>query len=249
MSYNPFSLRDKTILVTGASSGIGRAISIECSKMGANIIATARNKERLEETISALEEGNHKQFLADINVEDDLKGLIDFLPPLDGVVLCAGIGETILLRFAKRKKINSMFETNFFAQIELLRLLQTKKLVKNGGSVIAISSIGGNYSFDLGNGPYGATKAALSSWMKFAAQEFASREIRANSICPGMIHTPLADDNEILSKEDLLKYSDEIPLKRFGKPEEVAWAAIYLLSDASKWVTGTEIIIDGGTTL
>lgn len=249
MNLNPFNLIGKNILVTGASSGIGRAICIECSKMGAHILASARNEERLIDTLNSLEGNEHQYIISDLTIESDLNNLINNLPKLDGVVLSAGIGETILLQFASRKKITNMFETNFFAQIELLRLLQKKKLLNKGASIVAISSIGGNYAFNLGNGPYGSTKAALNSWMKFAAQELASKQIRVNCICPGMVHTPLADESKSISKEDLESYTQSIPLKRFGYPEEIAYGAVYLLSDASKWVTGTDLIIDGGTIL
>lgn len=249
MAYNPFSLKDKTILVTGASSGIGKAICIEGSRMGATIIATARNEQRLKETQSLMEGCENSILVADLTIEEDVKNLIDKLPPLDGVVLCAGIGETLLTQFASRKKINPIFETNFFAQTELLRLLLKKKLLKKESSVVAISSIGGNYAINLGNGPYGAAKAALSTWMKFVAQEVGQKQIRVNCICPGMIHTPLVDEPGAFSEEELKRYTEAIALKRFGEPQEVAYAAIYLLSDASKWVTGTDLIIDGGTTL
>ncbi len=249
MTYNPFSLQGKKILVTGASSGIGRCTAIECAKSGATVIITARNKERLEQTISLLPGVDHSFIVADITTESDLDNLINQLPSLDGVVLSAGIGITVPLQFATRKKINPIFETNLFAQTELLRLLQKKKLLKNGASIVAIASIGGTIAFNLGNGPYGAAKAALQSWMKFAAQELASRKVRVNCICPGMIHTPLVDTPGAFSAEELKTYTDAIPLKRFGEPEEIAWGAIYLLSDASSWTTGTSLIIDGGTTI
>ena len=247
--YNPFSLEGKTILITGASSGIGKATAIECSKMGASVIITGRNKTRLEDTFSKLISNNHKAISADLTIDEQLKKLISELPKLDGVVLCAGIGETIPLQFASRKKVEPIFETNFFSQIELLRLLQKKKLLETEGSVVAISSIGGNFAINHGNGPYGASKAALLSWMKFAALEFAPRKIRVNCICPGMVHTPLIDNPGAVSEEDLKKYEQSIPLQRFGEPREIALACVYLLSNASKWVTGTQLVIDGGTVL
>lgn len=247
--YNPFSLEGKTILVTGASSGIGKATAIECSKMGAIVIITGRNQLRLDDTLSKMKNQNHTEISADLTIDEQLKTLVLELPKLDGVVLCAGIGDTLPLQFATRKKIEPIFETNFFSQIELLRLLQKKKLLKNEASVVAISSIGGNFAINLGNGPYGSSKAALLSWMKFAAQELAPRNIRVNCVCPGMVHTPLVDTPSAFSEDELKTYTQSIPLRRFGEPEEIALACVYLLSDASKWITGTELIIDGGTTL
>lgn len=248
-SYNPFSLKDKTILVTGASSGIGQATAIECSRLGADVIISGRNEERLRKTYSKLNKGGHSVVIADLTVKDEIEKLIHSIPLIHGIVLCAGIGNTILTQFASRKKIDLIFETNFFAQVEFMRMLQKKKKIYEGGSVVAISSIGGPFAINLGNGPYGASKSALLTWMKFLAQELAPRKIRVNCVCPGMVHTPLVDTEGTFSKEELESYKASIPFHRFGEPHEIALACVYLLSDASKWMTGTEMIIDGGTTL
>lgn len=247
--YNPYSLEGKTILVTGASSGIGKATAVECGKLGATVIITARNKERLEETAKLLDANCHSVIVADLINENDLNNLMSGLPQIDGAVLCAGIGTTILAQFATRKKINPIFETNFFAQVEVMRLLQKKKKISTGGSLVAIASIGGPFAINLGNGPYGAAKSALLTWTKFLAQELAPRKVRVNCVCPGMVHTPLVDIPGAFSDEELIKYQSSIPLNRFGEPSEIAQACVYLLSDAAKWITGTELVIDGGTTL
>lgn len=245
---NPFSLQGKRILVTGATSGIGRQTAIECSKMGASVVATGRNEERLNETLALLATPG-EGIIADLTQTEDLTSLASNVGKVDGVVLCAGVGVIMPVKFATPEKITNLFQINFFSQVELLRLLQKKKSINNGGSVVAISSIGGPYAINFGNGPYGASKSALLTWMKFVAQEFAARQIRVNCICPGMIHTPLVDNQGMYSQEDLSAYTDSILLKRFGEPQDVAYGAIYLLSDAAKWVTGTELIVDGGTTL
>ena len=169
------------------------------------------------------------------------------MPMLDGIVLCAGVNLTLPIGFFTRKKVDSIFDTNFFSQIELLRLLIKKKLLKGGASVVAISSIGGNSTFTPGATAYGASKAALLSWMKTAAKELAPR-IRVNCICPGQVNTPMNDNTEI-SEEQYEAYKNSIPMKRFGEAEEIANGAMYLLSDAASWVTGTSLVIDGGTTL
>lgn len=249
--YNPYSLEGKTILVTGASSGIGRATSIECSRLGANVVLSARNEVRLSETLSLMEgdAARHQRFMADLTINQDLERLVNFVPPLDGVVLCSGrVGTSLPIKFDKREKINPVFETNFFAPFELMRLLFKSKKLKDGSSVVTIASIGGVKAFATGNGDYGAAKAALNSIMKFAAKEFAPKGIRVNCICPGMIQTPMVDSCEFTEeqlKADIATY----PLKRYGKPEEVAYGAVYLLSDAAVWVTGTELYIDGGVTV
>ena len=243
--YNPFTLSGKTILITGASSGIGRATAVESSRMGAACIITGRNAERLQETFNALEGEGHQQFIADLTDQADIESLVSQLPPLDGAVLCAGVGQTVPVQFATREKFDKVFNTNFFSQAELIRLLYKKKVLKTAASVVFIASIGGITSFNYGNGIYGASKAALNSYMKYCAYEFASRKIRVNSICPGMVETPLIVRSAI-TEEQNKQYIAKYPLKRLGTPEEIAYGAIYLLSDASAWITGTSLFIEGG---
>ena len=244
-NYNPFSLAGKTILVTGASSGLGKATAIACARMGANVVITARNADRLQETFDQLEAQSKAQFLADLTSTDDLVRLVASLPPLDGAVLCAGNSTTLPLQFGTREKFDEMFEVNFFAPIELLRLMYKKKLLQKGASVVIIASIGGTHSFMPGNGVYGASKAALNSVMKYAAREYASRKVRVNSICPGMVDTPLIHRGTI-TEEQLAEDAKRYPLGRYGRPEDIANGALYLLSDASSWLTGHDLIIDGG---
>jgi len=247
MEYNPFSLEGKTVLVTGASSGIGQATAIECSLMGARVVATARDDERLQGTLSQLApiSGGHMSLLADLTVQDDVERLVASLPPLDGAVLCAGNSTTLPLQFGSREKFDSMFDVNFFAPVELLRLIYKKKVLNKGASVVLIASIGGTRSFMPGNGVYGASKAALNSVMKYAAREFAARRVRVNSICPGMVDTPLIHRGTI-TEEQLAEDAKRYPLGRYGRPEDIANGAIYLLSEASSWLTGHDLVIDGG---
>ncbi len=244
-NYNPFSLEGKTILVTGASSGLGQATAIACARMGANMVITGRNAERLQETFNQIDAPSKVQTLADITVKDDLERLVASLPPLDGAVLCAGNSTTLPLQFGTREKFDEMFEVNFFAPIELLRLMYKKKVLQKGASVVIIASIGGTHSFMPGNGVYGASKAALNSVMKYAAREYASRKIRVNSICPGMVDTPLIHRGTI-TEEQLAEDAKRYPLGRYGHPEDIANGALYLLSDASSWLTGHDLVIDGG---
>lgn len=247
MSYNPFTLEGKTVLVTGASSGIGRSTAIECSKMGATVILTARNEERLQETLSQMEGDGHQYIVADLLQTEDLERIVATVPALDGVVLCAGKGLTLPFNFSSRDKFDSIFEVNFFSPVELLRLLNKKKKIATGGSVVMMDSIGGVKRFSGGNSIYGASKAALKAMVNFCAVELAPRKIRVNGVCPGMVETPLIRRGT-LTEEQLKMDMDKYPLKRYGTPEEVAYGVIYLLSDASAWVTGHSLIIDGGIT-
>lgn len=244
-SYNPFSLEGKTVLVTGASSGIGQATAIACTAMGAAVILTGRDSVRLQETRDRLNGQCENVIHADLTVPDDVDNLIKSLPPLDGAVLCAGNSTTLPLQFGSREKFDEMFDVNFFAPVELLRLMYKKKVLQKGASVVLIASIGGTHSFMPGNGVYGASKAALNSVMKYAAREYASRKIRVNSICPGMVDTPLIHRGTI-TEEQLAEDAKRYPLGRYGHPEDIANGVIYLLSDASSWLTGHDLVIDGG---
>ena len=247
-NYNPFSLEGKTILVTGASSGIGQSTAVECSKLGAKVVITARNEDRLNETLSMMEGDGHQLIIAEQTDADQVNGLVASIPTLDGVVLCAGKGMTLPFPFCTRDKYDEIFNVNYFAPVELLRLLVKKKKLAAGASVVFVSSIGGVESFNIGNGVYGASKAAVNSTMKFCARELAAKKIRVNSVNPGMVNTKLIKGGSISEEQhqlDMQKY----PLKRYGEPEEIAYGIIYLLSNASAWVTGHSMIIDGGLTI
>lgn len=247
-NYNPFSLEGKTILVTGASSGIGQATAIECSKLGAKVVITGRNVERLTETLKALDGEGHVLLEADLTEANGVEGISDQCPTLNGVVLCAGKGMTLPLNFATREKYDQIFSVNFFAPMELLRLLLKRKKVEKGASIVFVSSIGGNWSFSLGNGVYGASKAAVNSAMKFWAKELAPKKIRSNSVSPGMVNTRLIQGGAISEEQHKLDM-EKYPLKRYGEPNDIAHGIIYLLSDASSWVTGHSLVIDGGVTI
>lgn len=246
--YNPFSLSGKTILVTGASSGIGRQTAIECSNMGASLVLSARNEERLQETFSKLYGDNHIIAVADLRCQEQLDAMVADMPVLDGVVLCSGKGLTLPMQFATREKFDDLFNTNFFAPFELLRLLYKKKKIQKGGSVVALSSLGGTQVFSGCNGIYGASKATLQSAMVFCAKEFSARKIRVNCICPGMVDTPLIHRGTV-SEEQLKENEKQYPMGRYGMPEDIAYAAVYLLSDASAWMTGQSVVLDGGISI
>lgn len=246
--YNPYSLDGKLILVTGASSGIGRATAIECAKLGAKLIISGRNEARLSETLNILEGTGHTMLCSDLTDQKDCCRLVDSLSSLDGVVISIGITALATIPYTTPTKLNNVFDVNFFAPVEFTRLLLKNKKIINGGSIVCLSSVGGNFSFDVAHGIYGASKAALSSWMKFVAKEAAVKKIRVNCICPGMTETNLAVPDIITAEQletDKLKY----PLGRYALPHEIALAVVYMLSDASKWVTGTNFLIDGGLSL
>lgn len=245
---NPFSLAEKTVLVTGASSGIGRATALESAKAGARVILVARDEGRLQETLEALVGEGHQAISADLTTEDGINKIVDSVGALDGAVFCAGKGLTLPVQFCDRAHFDEIFNLNFFSTAELLRLLYKKKKIVKESSVVVIASMGGTRVFSGGNSIYGASKAALDSFMKFAAKEFAARKVRVNSICPAMVDTPLIHRGTV-SDEQLAEDAKRYPLKRYGRPEDIAYAAIYLLSPASAWVTGTSMIVDGGLSI
>lgn len=244
MSYNPFTLEGKTILITGASSGIGRATAIECSKMGATCIITARNEKRLNETLSQLEGKGHKVIIADIAAQDGIDILVEQIPNIDGLVNNAGISHTKLINFIKEEEVSYVFSINAFAPIMLTKSLLKKKKMNLGASIVFVSSAA-SINPDIANSIYSATKAAITSFSRSCAKELSAKQIRSNSIHPGMVETELVQ-NLVFSAEELEVDKARYLLKRYGKPEEIAWAIIYLLSDASAWVTGTQLVIDGG---
>lgn len=246
--YNPFTLEGKTILVTGASSGIGRATAIECSKMGAVVFLNARNEARLRETLDALEGDGHQYIVADLTDEEAIKTLVEQLPQLDGIVCAAGISMLKPIQVLSEKDIQTIFATNYTAPVLLTKTLVKKRKLNNEASLVYISSVSGNGNTATALSLYGSSKSALNSFAKYAALELSGKKIRCNTICPGRIETSLLQ-NQTMSAEDIEKDIAKYPLHRYGKPEEVAQTAVYLLSDATKWITGTSITIDGGRTL
>ncbi len=246
--HNPLSLRGKKLLVTGASSGIGRVIAIECSRMGATLIIVGRNNERLLKTFQELSPSeDHNMIKADLTNANELE-IIASVSNLDGVVLCAGKALTLPVQFSNMEKMNEIFDINYFSTVELLRLLYKKKNLNKHASVVAISSLGGTKIFSGSNSIYGASKAALSSYMKFCAKEFSIRKIRVNTICPGMVDTPLIHRGTI-TEDQLKKDEATYPLGRYGRPLDIAYMTLFLLSDASSWITGQDFIVDGGLSI
>ena len=245
---NPFSLEGKTILVTGASSGIGRATAIACSQMGAAVVVTGRNEQRLRETFDALEGNGHQMIVADLSNDNQIDYLVDQMPVINGLVNNAGITETCPTQFIKRDKLNRVMEINTIAPILLTQRILKKKKLGKGGSIVFTCSISGTCVCVGGNVLYSASKGAIHGFMKNAALDLAHKGIRVNDVCPGMIDTHILDAGTI-SEEQLETEAQRYPMKRFGKPEEVAYGIIYLLSDASSFVTGSSIVIDGGFTL
>lgn len=246
-NWNPFSLAGKTVLVTGASSGIGRAIAVDCSRAGARVVVTGRNEVRLAETLAALAGEGHLSVPADLTEADAPAALAAAVPVLDGVVQNAGINKRMPCQFVKEADMERILRTNLEAPILLQKALLKKKRLADGGSVVFTASLAA-WRPSAGNAVYGATKAALIAYARNAALELAPRRIRVNCILPGMVWTEILADTAISA--DAYKENEKtVPLGRYGVPADIAPLAVYLLSDASAWMTGTALNIDGGAGL
>ena len=245
--YNPYSLEGKTVLVTGSSTGIGRATAIECSRLGAKLILVARNETRLQGVLNELEGEGHQYFKCDLSSLDSVINLVDKLPVLDGVVLNAGVSKLSPIGFIKEEDFRSTFSINTFSPILTLQSLSKKHKLQKGSSVVFTSSIAGLGVAAVGESSYMASKGAICAFVKGAALELSRKRVRVNTVCPGMIQTGLIDSYGLDKKKSSVL--SNYPLGCFGRPQDVAFAIIYLLSNASSWVTGTNLIIDGGLTI
>lgn len=242
--YNPYSLVGKTVFITGASSGIGRATAIESSKLGAKVVVTGRNVQRLKETLDQLEGEDHLMITADITLEEDRKKLVEALPQIDGFVCNAGLTKRRPVGYVKEEELREVFDTNLFAAFLLTKAIMKAKRMNKDGSLVFMSSMAAK-QVTPGNAMYAASKAAIESFSRSCAQEYASKGIRSNAVLPGMVETPLTM-NGLFTAEQIERDKQHYMLKRYGKPEEIAWAIIFLLSDASEWITSTSLIVAGG---
>lgn len=240
-------LKNKTILVTGASSGIGRATAILCDQLGANLIITARNTEELNKTKISLK-NKTQAHVADLSNEEEINQLIAKLTEIDGFVHCAGIINPLPIKFLKAKHIDDLFKINFSSAVLMASGLLSAKKLNDGSSVIFISSISAEHPY-TGGALYTSSKAALQSFAAGLALETASKKIRVNTISPGLVRTKIwAQAEEIYSADEVKEIENRYPLG-IGEPIDIANTAAFLLSPASKWITGSIIKMDGGLLL
>ena len=242
----PFELKGKTILVTGASSGLGKQCAITASEQGATTIITGRNAERLQDTFGKLSGTGHKMFIADLTVQADISAMVDQIPDLNGVVYSTGISDLAPARFVKQQEIDKTFSISYNASVLLTsELLAKKKLVKNACSLVFISTISTKYPF-VGGTMYISAKAALESYAKVLALELAPKGIRSNSISPAFVRTPMLDNTAEKYSDEAVRKIEAQQLLGLGEPEDVANVVAFFLSDAARWITASNLILGGG---
>lgn len=248
--YNPFSISGKTILITGAGSGIGRSTAIIASQMGATVILVDINEEGIKETLSRIDEhkAGHSYYVVDLMDSKEVESLVEDVVCLDGLVNNVGISNTRPLHLIREEDFNLVVGLNTKAPMILTNLLYKKKKFNKGASIVFTSSLAGLYTFTPANGLYSLSKSALTSYAKSCAVEFAVREIRSNCVNPSMVNTHLKESLSF-SEDEYKKDVEKYPLKRYAEPEEVAKAIVFLLSDASSYITGHTLLVDGGRSL
>lgn len=242
---NPFSLEGKIILVTGASSGLGRQTAISASQMGARLVITGRNKERLQETFDNLVGEGHLQILADLTDQKDIDSLVSQLPELNGVVYSTGISDLAPARFITSATIEKTFSISFNASVLLTAGLLGKKRIAKKASLVFISSISTRYPF-VGGAMYISAKAAIEAYVRVLALELSSKGIRVNCVAPAFVKSPMLDQTAANYSMEAVNMIEARQILGLGEPEDVANSIIYYLSDAAKWVSATNLILGGG---
>lgn len=244
-----FSLNNKLILITEVSSAIGQQVAIECSKLGALLVIQDKDSEVLKRVDLTLEGGPHKQVLCDLETAEGVDIIASSCEKLDGVSFNRNISITSLLKFINPNSLNKAFNSNVLSSALVLQKLVKQKKLNNPSSVVFLSSVSGVYTVHYADSINAMTNGAISAFVKGAALDLAAQGIRVNSVNPSVIETKELLDSSILTDDELDEKRNYFPLKRFGKPIDVAIPIAFLLSNASSWITGVHIPIDGGYTL
>lgn len=245
---NLFDLTGKTVLVTGAASGIGRCVAVEASRLGANLVLVDLNEAGLDETFNMLTEGNHVTLTCDLTSKEERDQLVGNVDKLDGMVNCAGVGMTLPFKFCTEQELGRIMDINFFGPTYLVQTLAKKNKINKKASIVYMASIDGTVTGHVGNSCYAASKGAIMGSVRTQALEFASRGIRVNCVSPARVNTPLIKRNNI-SEEQVKANMESYPMKRYAEPIEIAGYILYLLSDVSTYTSGSNLVIDGCFTI
>lgn len=251
-SFNPFTLTGKRVLVTGASSGLGQAIALACAKMGAELLVTGRDQARLAQTLEQLQAISalpHQAVVADLTQASEREALVNAVgAEIHGLVHSAGISRLCPVRMMSEAHLREVQSINVDAPLLLTQALLKRNLVGVQGSILFIASIAAHIGV-AGVGAYSGTKAALIAISRCLAMEVVKRRIRVNCLCPALVETPLLDATmQAIGADSTEKQRSYYPLG-FGKPEDVSNAALFMLSDGSRWITGVDLVMDGGLTI
>ncbi len=244
------SLVNKKILITGASSGIGKATAILFSYLGAEVIITARNKETLNETFLQLNPNpNHQQIIGDLTLIEEIKKIVNEITAIDGFVHCCGKVLPVPVKFIKQQQLQDVFSVNYFSAVNMISELLKQTKFNQQSSIVFLSSVSTLHAY-FGGGPYISSKAALEGYAKTLALELVPKKIRVNVLQPALVNTPIFEStiDAAVNNEDMMKLISKYPLG-VGEPKDVANACAYFISDASKWITGSFLKMDGGLTL
>ena len=248
---DPFQLFGKQILITGASSGIGRACAVLFAGRGASLCLLGRDRNRLKETLSITgNPHNHHAVSVDITdyegIADAVRSVTQERGPFSGIVNCAGISTTLPLNATTEEKMDHFIKTNVIGPLSLTKqILRPGNFAPEGGSIVFISSIMG-VAGDKGKTLYSLTKGAIISSVRSLAIERAGKSIRVNAISPGVVDSPMSRKAVYSQADEALNRIKQLHPLGLGEPIDVANACLFLISDASKWITGTNLIVDGG---
>lgn len=245
---SPASLAGKHIAIIGATSGMGQACTLKLYRLGAQLTLTSRSQDKLDQLCAALPDPSYETRLLDVAQPETLTASLADLPTLDGLLYLPGECPITPIRFLKPDKLQQTLQVNCLSAIELTRLLLSKRRLSHGASLVYLSSISA-VKATQGHAAYSASKAALEAFVRTLALELSPQKIRANCLQPGMVATPMLDAvTQHLGEATMQPYLDTYPLG-VGQPDDIAHAVAYLMSDASKWQTGTTMRLDGGATL
>lgn len=242
------SLREKAVMVTGASSGIGKETAIRISQAGGRVFITGRNSERLTETYEELEGIGHEMLVTDLTEENEVEALVNFVSEVDGVVHCAGVIGPTPAKFIRQENIDKILRINFEVPVLLTGKMLMRKKIRDKGSIVFISSVA-TVSPYFGGALYGSSKAAIETYSKSLALELVGKGIRSNVLSPGLVRTPILTDpakegNPEIVDDSIKKYLQKYPMG-IGEPSDVANVILFLLSDESRWVSGSNILLGG----
>lgn len=241
-------LSGKSILVTGASSGIGAATAIQCAKQGAHVVVAGRDAERLDQTMAAMVGKQHQRFVGDLTDQQQINLLVDQLPPLDGLVHCAGIVGPMPAKFIRQENIDKLTRINFEVPVLLTARMLLKKKIRDKASIVFMSTVATDYPY-FGGSLYNSAKAAVEAYSKTLALELVQKGIRSNCIAPGLVNTPLinrpsSDGQMELVAESLERYLKKYPMG-VGEAKDVANTIVFLLADESRWISGINLKMGG----